>query len=205
MLCTRQKSFHCPSTLACPRSVKRLSRLLWRRLANTGSTVAKRRHTRSALGAVDAPLHPLGVRRSCLAILPMKNATCRVLVLSRRAQAVVALRTRPAVALRAAELDRRRSRRSCTRARCRTATCPAGHTQVCASRSKVKSSARTAVTLSFAPALLSCSGSGSCLVLGPGRRSARRAAHVVVGDQRLDDSSRRAAAGSLRCGSRHRP
>lgn len=42
MLCTRQNSRHCVPTLSLPRSVKRLSRLLWRRLANTGSTVAMR-------------------------------------------------------------------------------------------------------------------------------------------------------------------
>jgi Arc/MetJ family transcription regulator len=43
LLCTRQKSFHCPSTLCRPRNVKRSSPLLCRRFANTGSTVAKRR------------------------------------------------------------------------------------------------------------------------------------------------------------------
>ena len=42
MLCTKPYSFHWPSTLSRPRSVKRLSALLKRTLPNTGSTVAKR-------------------------------------------------------------------------------------------------------------------------------------------------------------------
>jgi hypothetical protein len=40
---TKQYSCHCVLTLALPRSVKRLMRLWWRMLANTGSTVVMRR------------------------------------------------------------------------------------------------------------------------------------------------------------------
>ena len=40
MLCTRQYRCHCVFTFSCPRSVKRSSFLLWRKLPNTGSTVA---------------------------------------------------------------------------------------------------------------------------------------------------------------------
>ena len=81
MLCTIQYSFHCPSTLVFPRSVKRFRPLLARRLPNTGSTVAKRRVI------IYRPMSPsififilsasLGPPR-----LPCKNDTCRVFVLS---------------------------------------------------------------------------------------------------------------------------
>jgi hypothetical protein len=57
MLCTRANSFHCPSTLCCPRSVKRLSRLLWRRLANTGSTDVLGLQRGLSLGGVGLTVH----------------------------------------------------------------------------------------------------------------------------------------------------
>jgi len=42
LVCTRQVSVHCVSTLRRPRSVKRSSRLFARRVAKTGATAAKR-------------------------------------------------------------------------------------------------------------------------------------------------------------------
>ena len=42
MLCTMQYGFHCVLTLARPRWLKRVKRLLCLMLANTGSTVPKR-------------------------------------------------------------------------------------------------------------------------------------------------------------------
>jgi len=65
MLCTRQYSFHCPSTLVLPHSVKRFSPLLDLRLPNTGSTVAKRRAIISRPWSVSTDLeqHPRVVGR----------------------------------------------------------------------------------------------------------------------------------------------
>jgi len=71
MLCTRQYSFHCPSTLVLPRKVKRWSRLLDRRLPNTGSTVAKRRAIISRPWSVliDLEQHPRVVGRRAFVLV----------------------------------------------------------------------------------------------------------------------------------------
>ena len=137
MLCTRQKSFHCPSTLVRPRSVKRSSPLLCRRFANTGSTVAKRcPYCARPSGVSMRSLHA----RSCasrggVGARPRKNATCATGRRLGRAQALRAQRARAA--------QSRFAPRNCSPTKpfvhdgavapCDTATCPAGQTHVRAS------------------------------------------------------------------------
>ncbi len=82
MLCTRQYSFHCPSTLLRPRSVKRVSRLLWRRLPNTGSTVAKRAAIIRLPSIESMRRFIRSVCDSMPSRLPRKKATCRTFVVS---------------------------------------------------------------------------------------------------------------------------
>ena len=80
MLWTSANSFHCPSTLCRPRSVKRLSRLLLRMLPNTGSTVAKRLPYSSRPSALS-----MRARMFCACVsldLRVNTATCRVFVVS---------------------------------------------------------------------------------------------------------------------------
>src|SRR6185437_7168157 len=59
---------------------------------------------RSTLWGVEAPLHPIGVARSCIAGSAMEEGHLAHHGLLRRAQALRAERTRQAVALRTAEV-----------------------------------------------------------------------------------------------------
>ena len=87
MLCTRQKSVQCPSTFVRPRSVKRSSRLLCRKFANTGSTVANRRPycARPLVESMRAFMRMVCVSRGVMpsrSIRPRENARLRTSVVS---------------------------------------------------------------------------------------------------------------------------
>src|SRR5690242_20141794 len=81
MFCTKQYSFHCPSTLSVPRKVKRSIFLLPRTLPNTGSTVAKRRViiSRPRSESILRFMRSLACSLA-LACLPTKMATCLMMV-----------------------------------------------------------------------------------------------------------------------------
>src|SRR5437867_104335 len=77
-LWTRQYSFPCPSTFVLPRSVKRDSRLLWRRLPQTGSTVAQRRVILSLPVGLSLLRFLRAVGVAGLPVVgPKRTATCR--------------------------------------------------------------------------------------------------------------------------------
>jgi len=93
-----------PVNLLRPRSVKRFSRLLWRRLPNTGSTVQSARRKVPPAFRVDGLFHPLGDTHRRRVGLAAKETHLPRLRLLRRTQTFRALVARHAIPQRPLEL-----------------------------------------------------------------------------------------------------